>query len=108
VWSGRDDGDCGVAFELGERVGVVLRRNGDRYTTNICGGVWLPYELRAPGALAAPTGSGPVALVATGRTGDAIIASYDAEGTWPRGVSVAPTTSSPTCASAPSRRSSSV
>ena len=80
VWSGRDDGDCGVVFELGEPVGVVLRRRGDRYTTNICGGVWLPDELRAPGALAAPTGSGPVALVATGRTGDAIIASYDAGG----------------------------
>ena len=80
VWSGRDDGDCGVVFEFGEPVGVVLRRNGDRYTTNICGGVWLPDELRTPGALAAPTGSGPVALVATGRTGDAIIASYDAGG----------------------------
>ena len=80
VWSGQDDGDCGVVFEFEEPVGVVLRRNGDRYTTNICGGVWLPDELRAPGALAAPTGSGPVALVATGRTGDAIIASYDAGG----------------------------
>jgi hypothetical protein len=80
VWSGRDDGDCGVVFGFGEQVGVVLRRIGDRYTTNICGGVWLPDELRAPGALAAPTGSGPVALVATGRTGDAIIASYDAGG----------------------------
>ena len=80
VWSGRDDGDCGVVFEFGEQVGVVLRRQGDRYTTNICGGVWLPDELLAPGALAVPTGSGPVALVATGRTGDAMIASYDAGG----------------------------
>lgn len=80
VWSGQGDADCGAVFELGEPVGVVLRRQGDRYTTNTCGGVWLPDELRAPGALVAPTGSGPVALLATGRTGDAIIASYDASG----------------------------
>jgi hypothetical protein len=80
VWSGQGDADCGAVFELGEPVGVVLRRQGERYTTNICGGVWLPDELRVPGTLAAPTGGGPVALVATGRTGDAIIASYDAGG----------------------------
>ncbi|MET0910924.1 MAG: hypothetical protein ABWZ99_15770, partial [Ilumatobacteraceae bacterium] len=80
VWSGQGDGDCGAVFELGEPVGVVLRRQDDRFTTNICGGVWLPDELGAPGALAPPTGRGPVALVATGRTGDAVIASYDARG----------------------------
>ena len=48
VWSGQDGGDCGAEFELGELVGVVLRRQGDRYTTDICGGVWLADELRAP------------------------------------------------------------
>ena len=80
VWSGQGDADCGAVFVVGEPVGVVLRRQGDRYTTNICGGVWLADELRAPGALAAPTGAGPVALVATGRTGEAVIASYDAHG----------------------------
>ena len=80
MWSGEGDADCGAVFELGEPAGVVLRRQGDRFTTNACGGVWLPVELRAPGALPAPTDSGPVPLVATGRTGDAVIASFDASG----------------------------
>jgi hypothetical protein len=73
-------GQCGPVFEIGELVGVVLRRDGDRFVTDECGGVWLPDELRAPGTLAAPTGSGAPALVATGRTGEAMLATYDASG----------------------------
>ena len=79
VWQDMN-GECGPIFEIGELIGVVVRRVGDRYVTSDCGGVWLPDELLAPGTLASPTGSGPVALVATGRTGDAVLATYDADG----------------------------
>jgi hypothetical protein len=79
VWQAMG-GECGPVFEIGELVGVVLRRDGDRFVTDDCGGVWLPDELRAPGTLAAPTGSGAAALVATGRTGEAMLATYDAGG----------------------------
>ncbi len=79
VWqAGR--GECGPGFEIGSRVGVVVRREGDRYVTDICGGVWLADELLHPGALAAPTGHGPVALIAAGRSGPAMLASYDVDG----------------------------
>jgi hypothetical protein len=73
-------GECGPIFEIGELIGVVVRRDGDRFVTDNCGGVWLPEELLAPGTLAAPTGSGPAVLVASGRTGDAMLATYDVEG----------------------------
>jgi hypothetical protein len=79
VWQDMN-GECGPNFEIGELIGVVVRRAGDRYVTSDCGGVWLPDELLAPGTLAPPTGSGPVALVATGRTGDAVLATYDGDG----------------------------
>jgi hypothetical protein len=79
VWQDMN-GECGPIFEIGELIGVVVRRAGDRYVTSDCGGVWLPDELLAPGTLAAPTGSGPAALVAIGRTGDAMLATYDVEG----------------------------
>jgi hypothetical protein len=79
VWQDMN-GECGPIFEIGELIGVVVRRVGDRYVTSDCGGVWLPDELLAPGTLASPTGSGPVALVAAGRTGDAVLATYDADG----------------------------
>jgi outer membrane protein assembly factor BamB len=73
-------GDCGPTFTVGQRVGVVLRRDGDRYVTDACGGVWLPDELLHPGALAAPTGQGSVSLIAAGRSGPAVLAAYDADG----------------------------
>ena len=58
-------GECGPNFEVGKLVGVVLfGRDGNRYLTNDCGGVWRADELRTPGALAAPTGGGPVTLIA--------------------------------------------
>jgi hypothetical protein len=79
VWQDMN-GECGPMFEIGELTGVVVRRDGDRFVTSDCGGVWLPEELLAPGTLAAPTGSGPAVLVATGRTGDAMLATYDVEG----------------------------
>jgi hypothetical protein len=79
VWQDMN-GECGPIFEIGELIGVVVRRAGDRYVTSDCGEVWLPDELLAPGTLASPTGSGPVALVAAGRTGDAVLATYDADG----------------------------
>jgi hypothetical protein len=73
-------GECGPNFELGELTGVVVRRDGDRFVTDDCGGVWLPEELLAPGTLPAPTGTGPPAVVATGRFGAAMLAAYDAAG----------------------------
>jgi hypothetical protein len=79
VWQDMN-GECGPIFEIGELIGVVVRRAGDRYVTSGCIGVWLPDELLAPGTLASPTGSGPVALVAMGRFGDAVLATYDADG----------------------------
>jgi hypothetical protein len=79
VWQDMN-GECGPIFEIGELIGVVVRRVGDRFTTSDCGGVWLPDELLAPGTLASPTGSGPVALVGAGRSGDAVLATYDADG----------------------------
>ena len=78
VWPG--GGGCGPTFTVGQRVGVVLRREGDRYVTDDCGGVWLPDELLHPGALAAPAGQGPVSLIAAGRSGPAVLAAYDADG----------------------------
>jgi hypothetical protein len=80
VWTGEGDGDCGITVEIGELVGIVLNRDGDRWTTTGCGGLWLADELRTPGALASPTGSGPVALIAVGRSGPAMLASFDVAG----------------------------
>jgi hypothetical protein len=77
VWTGEGDGDCGAQVDIGELVGIVLRGDTSRWTTSGCGGVWLPDELRAPGTVAAPTGSGPVALIAAGRSGPAMLASFD-------------------------------
>jgi hypothetical protein len=79
VWQAMQ-GECGPNFELGELIGVVIRRDGNRFVTDDCGGVWLPEELLAPGTLSAPTGTGPPVLVATGRTDAAMLAAYDAEG----------------------------
>ncbi|HEX4982976.1 MAG TPA: hypothetical protein VFV63_14815 [Ilumatobacteraceae bacterium] len=77
VWTGEGDGDCGAQVDIGELVGIVLQGDSRRWTTSGCGGVWLPDELRAPGTVAAPTGSGPVALIAAGRSGPAMLASFD-------------------------------
>jgi hypothetical protein len=79
VWQA-SGGLCGPNFEVGEVVGVVVRREGDRYVADDCGGVWLADELRSPGAVAAPTGSGAVALIAAGRSGPAMLASFDSGG----------------------------
>jgi hypothetical protein len=79
VWQA-SEGSCGPSFDVGQRAGVIVRREGDRYAANDCGGVWLPDELLYPGAVAAPTGGGPVALIAAGRSGPAVLASYDAGG----------------------------
>ena len=73
-------GECGPTFTVRRRVGVVLRRDGDRYVTDDCGGVWLPDELLHPGALAAPSGQAPVSLIAAGRSGPAMLAAYDVDG----------------------------
>ena len=79
VWQSAG-GECGPTFTVRRQVGVVLRRDGDRYVTDDCGGVWLADELLHPGALAAPTGAGPVSLIAAGRSGPAMLAAYDADG----------------------------
>ena len=55
-------------------------RDGDRYVTDDCGGVWLADELLHPGALAAPNGQAPVSLIAAGRSGPAMLAAYDVDG----------------------------
>jgi hypothetical protein len=80
VWTGEGDGDCGITVEIGEVVGIMLDRDGDRWTTTGCGGLWLADELRMPGGVASPTGSGPVALIAAGRSGPAMLASFDIAG----------------------------
>jgi hypothetical protein len=80
VWTGEGDADCGIAVEIGEMVGIVVDRDGDRWTTTLCGGLWLADELRTPGGVASPTGSGPVALIAAGRSGPAMLASFDVGG----------------------------
>jgi hypothetical protein len=79
VWQSAG-GACGPTFTVRRRVGVVLRREGDRYVTDDCGGVWLADELLHPGALAAPSGQAPVSLIAAGRSGPAMLAAYDVDG----------------------------
>ena len=80
AWTGEGGGDCGAEVDIGELVGIVLRGSADRWTVSACGGVWLADELRSPGTVAAPTGSGPVALIAAGRSGPAMLASFDGDG----------------------------
>ena len=80
AWTGEGGGDCGAEVDIGELVGIVLRGSADRWTISACGGVWLADELRNPGTVAAPTGSGPVALIAAGRSGPAMLASFDGAG----------------------------
>jgi hypothetical protein len=78
--AGANEGSCGFEWEVGERVGTFLQRDGGDWTTNLCQLVE-PAELeRALLPYPQPLGRGHPALLAGGQFGDARVMALDRRG----------------------------
>ena len=71
---------CGIESAVGDRVALFLVRDGTAWTTNLCLQTLPEVMLEAAEPLPAPTGSGPVALLAGGSYGPMRVAALDAQG----------------------------
>ena len=70
---------CGIETTVGQRIGLFLAREGDRWTSTLCWQV-SPEDLLAAAALPAPNGRGPIALFVGGRFGPARTIALDSKG----------------------------
>ncbi|MBD0330779.1 MAG: hypothetical protein ICV64_11840 [Thermoleophilia bacterium] len=71
---------CGLEVPLGQRVGLFLTRDRDRWTSGLCQQIDPERLLAAARPLPAPEGEGPLAVLVGGSFGDARVIALDAAG----------------------------
>jgi hypothetical protein len=79
VWSSSYSASCGLEIGVGERIGLFLSRDGNRWTSLLCWQV-SPAALREAERRPAPDGRGPVRFLVGGGFGDARLLALDARG----------------------------
>jgi hypothetical protein len=79
VTTANNSAACGIETPVGQRVGLFLDRQGNRWLGHLCWQV-SPEDLLAAAALPAPNGRGPAALLVGGRFGSARTLALDAKG----------------------------
>ena len=71
---------CGIEAEVGQRIGLFLRRERGAWTSSLCSQIAPEQLLAAARPLPRPNGKGPVALLVGGRFGHARTLALDARG----------------------------
>ena len=71
---------CGIETSVGQRIGLFLDRNGNRWVGHLCWQVSPEDLLAAARPLPPPNGREPVALVVSGRFGEARLLALDGRG----------------------------
>jgi hypothetical protein len=80
VWSSSSGASCGLEIGLGERIGLFLTRQGDRWRSTLCWQI-SPAGLReAERRLPRPDGNGPVRFLVGGGFGSVRLLALDARG----------------------------
>jgi hypothetical protein len=80
VWSSSSGASCGLEIGIGQRIGLFLRRQGERWTSLLCLQV-SPAALRdAARPLPRPDGRGPVRFLVGGGFGGARLIALDGRG----------------------------
>lgn len=80
VWSARSGASCGLEVAIGQQIGLLLRRDGTRWSSGLC---WQtsPDALReAARPLPEPNGRGPVRFLVGGGFGGVRLLALDARG----------------------------
>lgn len=80
VSSPSDGSSCGLGLQDGERVGLLLRADGDHWTSSMCEEADPDALLAAAEPLPAPDGQGPIRFVTGGNFGEARLLGLDAKG----------------------------
>lgn len=63
VWASSSGASCGLETPVGERAGLLLERDGDRWTSNLCSQADPDVLIRAGQPLPAPDGRAPPAVL---------------------------------------------
>ena len=80
VWSSADGASCGLESAPGQRTGLLLRRDGDRWTSSLCSQVDPDVLIRAAQPLPPPPGKAPPAVLVGTTHGPGRIVSLDGLG----------------------------
>ena len=71
---------CGIEARLGERIGLLLYRDGDQWKSGLCSQMDPDVLIKAAEPLPAPNGSGPVRFLVGGRFGGVRVVALDGNG----------------------------
>lgn len=80
VVSAASGASCGIEASIGDRVGLLLERDGDRWVSSLCYQVVAQRLLAAAETQRPVESAGPTAVVAGGRHGSARLVALDASG----------------------------
>jgi hypothetical protein len=80
VWASTSGASCGLETPVGERVGLLLDRDGDRWTSSLCGQVDPDVLIRAGQPLPPPNGVPPPAVLVGTTHGPGRMLSLDGRG----------------------------
>jgi hypothetical protein len=80
VWSSADGASCGLETGPGQRIGLLLRREGDRWTSSLCSQTDPDVLIRAGEPLPPPPGRAPPAVVVGTTHGPGRMVSLDGFG----------------------------
>jgi hypothetical protein len=80
VWSSFSGASCGLETPVGERAGLLLERDGDRWTSNLCSQADPDVLIRASQPLPPPDGVPPPAVLVGTTHGPGRLVSLDGRG----------------------------
>ncbi len=80
VWSAANGASCGLETPVGERAGLLLERDGDRWTSNLCSQADPDVLIRAAQPLPPPDGRAPPAVLVGTTHGPGRMLSLDGSG----------------------------
>jgi hypothetical protein len=80
VWSSASGASCGLETPVGERAGLLLERDGDRWTSNLCSQADPDVLIRAGRPLPPPNGVPPPAVLVGTTHGPGRMVSLDGQG----------------------------